>query len=327
LDSDAPQARLVVAIPVFNDWAVVQELLRGLDGALAAREMQARVLIIDDASTEPAPDALDAFTALSAVEAVTLRRNLGHQRAIAIGLAFIEAQRPCDMVVVMDGDGEDLPADVPRLVDKCRESGGTTVVFAARARRSESLWFRLGYAAFKAIHRVLTGTPVRVGNFSLVPWSQLQRLVVVSEVWNHYAAAVFKARLPRDYVETSRGRRLGGRSSMSFVTMVVHGLSAIAVYGEVVGVRLLCATAIIVTLVAAACIAALGWTLAMGIALPTWATIASGALLVVASQATVMSFVFVFIVLSSRAGVSFLPIRDYGYFVSHVRALTAPSTD
>ena len=70
-----------------------------------------------------------------------LRRNLGHQRAIAIGLTYIQAQMTTayEAVVVMDGDGEDAPEDVPRLLARLEAEGGRSIVFAERTRRSESL--------------------------------------------------------------------------------------------------------------------------------------------------------------------------------------------
>ncbi len=315
--------RLVVLVPLFNDWGVAELMLAELDAVLARHGLAARVVLVDDGSTEPRPGAFpERRPARLDVEAVLLRRNLGHQRAIAIGLAFVQAERPCDAVVVMDGDGEDAPADVPRLLAKYHEHGGERIVFAARARRSESLSFRIGYQAFKIVHRILIGLPVKVGNFSVLPRRELDRLVVVSELWNHYAAAVIKARRPYETVDTSRGRRLGGRSSMNLVSMVVHGLSAMAVYGEIIGVRLLCSTLVLI-LMAAVLFAGLFLAPPLtGLHIPTSAALAAGTLLVVLAQAVLMAFVFVFIVLGSRAGFTFLPIRDFRFFVGEVVALT-----
>ena len=74
--------------------------------------------------------------------------------------------------------------------------GWTKIVFAERAKRSESLAFRVFYGLYKLVHRVLTGQGVRVGNFSVIPRARLASLVVVSEMWNHYAAAAFASRQP-----------------------------------------------------------------------------------------------------------------------------------
>ena len=179
------------------------------------------------------------FAALRRIDVLRLRRNLGHQRAIAVGLAYVEECLHADAVVVMDGDGEDDPADVPRLLERLDEEGHATIVFAERARRSESLVLRVFYSLFKLLHLLLTGKGVRVGNFSAIPRRRLTSLVVVAEIWNHYAAAVFRSRQPYCMIPTFRARRLCGTSSMNFVSLVTHGLSAISVYSDVVGVRLL----------------------------------------------------------------------------------------
>src|SRR5204862_1949020 len=121
--------------------------------------------------------------------------------------------------------------------------------------------------------------------FSIVPASQLQRLVVVSELWNHYAAAVFKARIPRSSIPTQRGERLSGKSRMNFVALVVHGLSALSVHSEIIGVRLLVVALVVVGLMGALLGAVVGVRLFTSLAIPGWATAAGGLLLVLLAQA------------------------------------------
>jgi hypothetical protein len=70
----------------------------------------------------------------------------------------------------------------------------------------------------------------------------LARIVGISEIWNHYAAGVYYARLPIVEVPIPRRPRSRGESRMGFTSLVTHGLSAISVYGKIVGVRLLCFT-------------------------------------------------------------------------------------
>ena len=83
----------VVLIPAFNDWKVLERLLPLLDRALGARGQRASVVVVDDGSTEPRPQSFGSgtFTALLGIRVLSLRRNLGHQRAIAIGLAYLHA--------------------------------------------------------------------------------------------------------------------------------------------------------------------------------------------------------------------------------------------
>ena len=245
LEGGGARRELVVLLPVFNDWAALGKLLGGLDRALASSRIEADVLVVNDGSTEPFdPSAISGdLRSIARVEVLHLRRNLGHQRAIAIGLAFIEAERPeCRAVVLMDSDGEDAPEDVPRLLARYEQEGRRKIVFAERTKRSESSLFRFFYLLYRVAHRILTGHWVRVGNFSVIPRERLSCLVATSELWNHYAAAAFTSRQPYATVPTRRANRLDGRSKMNFVALVIHGLSAISVYSDAIGVRLLIAT-------------------------------------------------------------------------------------
>src|SRR5262245_53772553 len=128
--------RVVVLIPIFNDWVAAAALLSKLDQAVANLAAEVEVLLVDDGSLVSYEQAFQApaFRSLKALSVLQLRRNLGHQRAIAVGLAYVQENSPPRAVVVMDGDGEDDPADVPRLLEHAQATG--KLVFAARARRS-----------------------------------------------------------------------------------------------------------------------------------------------------------------------------------------------
>jgi hypothetical protein len=247
-----------------------------------------------------------------------LRRNLGHQRAIAIGLCFVQQERDCAAVLVMDADGEDKPEDVPKLIQRYLELHGTSVIFAERVRRSESATFRFFYQVYRVLHRALTGIAVKVGNFSILSRDHLSTLSVVSELWNHYAASVYKARLPVAMLPTSRGVRLAGKSRLNFVNLIVHGLSAISVFAETVGVRLMLAIGalMIVNLALVGLVVAV--RVGTVLAIPGWATSAVGLLLIIVLQMLTLVVGLTFSVLFNRNSLTFLPTRDYRYFVGEV---------
>ena len=117
-----------------------------------------------------------SLSSVRAIRILRLRRNLGHQRAIAIGLMHINKTIVCDAVIVMDADGEDTPEGVVQLLDAYSKNGGSEAIFAERSRRVESLLFRAFYLFYKILHRGLTGVGVRVGNFSILPSQYLSPL-------------------------------------------------------------------------------------------------------------------------------------------------------
>jgi len=225
----------------------------------------------------------------------------------------------------MDGDGEDKPQDIPALLAQFHREAGEKIIFAERTKRMESRTFQFFYAVYRIVHLALTGHAVRVGNFSVLPRSAVDRLVVVAEIWNHYSAAVFRSRIPYSTLPLARGSRLSGKSQMNFIALVIHGLSAISVFGDIVGGRLL-AMAVLLIVFASAGIGAVGavklWT---DLAIPGWATGAVGVLTVILLQAVSISFLLVFFILGSRAQASFLPLRDCPYFIKAVRTLVDES--
>ena len=122
--------KLLVLIPIYNDWAAAGLLLPRLDRVLADAGLTADLLLIDDGSTKgvPAHWPGNDWRALNCIEVLSLRRNVGHQRAIAIALAFVERHRSTDAVVVMDGDGEDAPACCIGAGTHFRTAGGDVAV-------------------------------------------------------------------------------------------------------------------------------------------------------------------------------------------------------
>lgn len=309
---------LIVLMPVYNDWEVVPHLLAELDRALIEADLTAEVVIADDGSVVVPGRELFAgarYRALASITVLHLGRNVGHQRAIAIGLAYIDAKRPCCAVVVMDADGEDAPTDVPRLV-RAWATADSAVIFATRARRSEGVPFRALYRAYRLAYRLLTGSWISFGNFSLVPARLLPRLTLLAELWNHYPAAVMKARIPIATIRVDRARRLAGHSQMTLVSLVLHGLSAISVYGDVIGVRALLATVVAIGLCLGGIAVVVGIRFMTDLAIPGWASAVVGLLVAILLQTVSLSLVFVFMILNSRNYSTVIPRRDYGDYVA-----------
>ena len=314
---------VVILIPVFNDWESLFCLIPMIDAALSDGEQIARILVVDDGSTqEPEMNAKwGQFQAVERIDVLALRRNLGHQRAIAIGLAYIEAHFLPEAVVLMDGDGEDDPRDVVRLLEQLRLEGGRKIVFAERTRRSENWSFRIFYWLYRQAHYVLTGRGVRVGNFSAIPRRRLVSLVAVAELWNHYAAAAFRSRQPICLIPTKRAARLRGGSSMNFVSLVTHGLSAISVYSDIVGVRVLFFASGLAIASFCSIIAVIVIRLATNLAIPGWASYIAGIALILLVQAFMLASLFSFVILGGRNNSTFLPRRDYEHFILGISPL------
>ena len=143
--------QIVVAMPVYEDWESAFKLSANIDSVLCNNvELRAKVLFIDDGSTAntcPSEYGLKP-KAISDVSVLKLRRNLGHQRAIAVALAYIQKHYTGDALVIMDADGEDRPEDIPRMIDAMKASSRPTAVFAERGKRLEKPLFRFFYRLY-----------------------------------------------------------------------------------------------------------------------------------------------------------------------------------
>lgn len=314
---------IAVVIPVYNDWESVGRLLQGLGTVGRENSLAFSVILVDDASSVPAPDAFPGLdeTAIPRLRIVRLAFNLGHQRAIAVGIVVASEQvAELEATVVMDGDGEDRPEDLPRLL-QASKANPSAIVCARRARRSESVAFKAFYLLYKLSFGKLTGVRIDFGNFCLVPAPLLRTIAAQPGIWNHLAATLTRSRVPLVKVETDRGKRFAGKSKMSFVSLVVHGLSAITVYADVVLVRLLLATGVLAGSAFLGLLAVVAVRLFTSKAIPGWTSNVAGTMLTLLVQSLVSSVIGVFIILSQRTTRPILPAVDARDFIGSVRTV------
>ncbi len=312
-------AKYIILIPQFNDWEALNLLIEKINSDVAGDILaHTSLLVVDDCSPL---DRTEPFTVFKGVDIQVLRlyRNLGHQRAIAIGLSYIATELSCEKVLVMDADGEDAPRDINLLFAKSAQQPDT-IIFAQRSKRQETFLFQFFYKIYKAVFKLLTGKVITFGNFSLIPQRRLQNLVRVSEIWNNYPGGVIRSRIPYDGVPIERAKRLAGNSKMNFVSLILHGLSAISVFIDATAVRILLFS-IFMSGFAVAVILVILFLKMIGNATPGWASTLSTTLLIVMLQSFLISLFLVFMVLQYRTQQHFIPAIHYRDFVESVETV------
>lgn len=312
---------LCIIAPVYNDWASLEILLGRIDEVARSLPVSVQVLAVDDGSTENPPDWKTAppdfrWPALSHVELVQLAVNVGHQRAIAVGLCLAIEERTWDAVLVMDADGEDMPESIPEMLGRAAGKGDFCIV-AQRKRRNENLTFRASYLLYKLLFRILTGRKIAFGNFSVTSRKYARRLVMIPDLWNNLAAAILSSRLPVEQVQIDRGRRYAGRSQMNFVGLVMHGLSSISVYAETIYVRLLLLTIALVMIT----VLAIPFVLTLRIffplhATPGWASTVSFGLVIIFLQVFLATITSILTLLHNRVQRLFVPYLEYKTYIA-----------
>ncbi len=133
-------------VPVFNEEGCLLELWRRLSAALAQISPSYEIIFVNDGSRDRTAEVLRELCATNPhIRALHFTRNFGHHLAVTAGLDHASGRA----VVVMDGDLQDLPEEIPKLFDKYRE--GFKVVYAVRQNKKFSLFKRLTASAFLTI--------------------------------------------------------------------------------------------------------------------------------------------------------------------------------
>jgi hypothetical protein len=316
-----PNAINTVAIlsPVYNDWECFASLIEQIARCYPSSQNKFKIVVVDDGSIAPRPSfSIGAHTFANCIESIHVIRlalNLGHQRAIAVGLSYISKQMTVDAVVVMDSDGEDRPEEIQLLLSAAL-SHPRHIVFAQRGRRTEGRVFRLGYFAYKLLFKLLTGRTITFGNFSLLPSFAVHRLVYMSELWNNLPAAIMRSRLPLIGIPTKRGKRYYGRSKMNLINLILHGLSSLSVYTDMIFARVLLGAGIAGGLTLVGILVTVFVRLFTSMAIPGWATVVVGDLLILQMLIGGFLLAAMLMVLAGRSQRPIVPAIDAISYIS-----------
>jgi hypothetical protein len=319
MEANKRENSIVLLSCLYDDWASAAELFKNIGHEFHQREWSFQLVIINDGSQEPQPPAfLKNVVGFHSIEIVRLRRNVGHQRAIAIGLSHIFEKKNVDAVAILDSDGEDRPEDLIRLIEAHASLEEPIIIFAERTRRSETFLFQFFYQIYRILHLLLTGYRIRFGNFSIVPHQSLGCLVVDPNLWLHFAASVVASRSRYTTIPTTRGVRIHGQSKLNFTSLVIHGLAALACYNEIVGVRLLFCAVSFSFVLFLMILAVFVERVATSWAIPGWATYTTGILFIILTEFFLIVMAFVAIAVSSRKSHFFLPLQQYRFLIDEI---------
>ncbi len=299
---------VIILIPVYDDYLPLNQLLNNLEKATIQQEKYSfSILIVDDGT--PQKGSIARTTAFP-VNILYLHRNLGHQKAIATGLAFINDNMNTDKVVIMDSDGEDSPDDVLLLLEKA-DAFENSIVFAKRKSRRESRDFKLFYWLYKLIFRILTGKKIAFGNFMVIPKSLLQKIIYYSEIWNHLAGGILKSGINYTQVPAHRGERYAGKSKMNFHALLLHGLGSISVFMDKIASRLLIFSSILFIFSIIAIMIVLGIRLFTNEAIPGWTSTLLTTMFMVLLQSMLLSLFTIFLYFISQSQRKIIPAIHY----------------
>jgi len=202
-------AFLSLVIPVFNEADSLEPLVGEIDDALSSSHQPYEIVFVDDGSTDGSFDTMLRIAGSRAdVKAVKLRRNFGKSAALAHGFAASRG----DVVVTLDGDRQDDPAEIPRLVAPLAE--GYDLVSGWKQRRQDPLSKTVPSRLFNWTVRRTTGIPLHDFNCGLKAYRRevVDTITVYGELHRYIPVVAEQAGFRAAEVKVSHRRRTAGRS-------------------------------------------------------------------------------------------------------------------
>ena len=127
---------LSVVIPVYNEEDNIRLLYERLEKALDPLNQEYEILFVDDGSTDRTLSILEEIESNdNRIIVLSLRRNFGQTAAFAAGFDFARG----DVVVTMDGDLQNDPADIPKLLELIKDND---LVSGWRKKRKDPFFTR-----------------------------------------------------------------------------------------------------------------------------------------------------------------------------------------
>ena len=240
--------KIKILIPIYNDWQSVFKLLENINLHVADLKDEISVFIVNDASTDQRPMYNLNLNNLKSVQVIHMKKNRGHGRCNAAGLKYINEKEIYDYVIPMDGDGEDRPEEIKLLIDKAIENPDIPIT-ANRVKRSEGLIFKFCYLVHKWITFIFTGKSIKFGHYTCLPKSCVKRMLEEGATWCSFSGSLTKISKEKKSIPSIRGSRYFGPSKMSFINLIKHSLSIIAVYKFTVLIRSIIFLAVYIFLV------------------------------------------------------------------------------
>ena len=215
------QVSLSVVIPVYNEAENVRPLVERLTTVLADWPGSAEILFVDDGSTDSTFELLkQAQDSNPHFRVARFKRNLGQTAAMAAGFRLAKG----DAVVTLDGDLQNDPAEIPRLVELLKD---WDVVCGVRVRRRDVLWKRFSSRIANGFRNWATGDNIVDTGCTLKAYrrSCLERLELYRGM-HRFLPTLLKMRGYRvTQVAVSHHPRLAGKTKYGTWDRLVKGLA------------------------------------------------------------------------------------------------------
>ncbi len=217
----------IFLLPLYNDWDSCTVLVDKINFQMKKLNKKCEILIIDDCSNTMQEN-FSSFSNIKKIDILSLKENLGSQKAISIGLQYLYRIKKKMVITILDSDGEDDVNKIPEMI-KNAETDEDKVIVSTRTKRQENILFKLLYFIHKMLTFLFTLNWISYGNYSSFQSNQLKKILSQKSSWLAFSACVAK-NCNIKKVKAERKKRLDGISKLSFLGLIYHSLRVNAVF-------------------------------------------------------------------------------------------------
>lgn len=220
-----------IIIPVYNNAPTLSRLAERIDRALVGEELE--MLFIDDASRDESLVVLRELAAKDKrIKVLALSRNFGQHPATSAGMYAARGEE----ILFMDADLQDLPEDIPRLLERLRDKASPVdIVYSIKTERHDTALTRLTSIFFHYVHSRLTNAKsIRgLGTFRAFTKKVLTEMLRYKETNILYGPLMVSMGFSHTFVEVTHMQRAEGKSSYSFFKRLALAISILMRYSDV----------------------------------------------------------------------------------------------
>jgi dolichol-phosphate mannosyltransferase len=225
------QVALSVVVPVKDEAENIAPLAREIASVIGASGAAEMVFVDDGSSDATARTLTDLKGAMPQLRVIQHGRNMGQSRAVRTGVRAAHG----DLIVVLDGDGQNDPADIPRLLAEFRDTNSPRLglVQGQRATRQDSAQKRIASRLANRIRRrILKDGADDVGcGLKAFRRDAFLALPYFDHMHRYMVALMLREGFEVRFVEVSHRPRLHGRSKYGVWDRLVVGIT------DLIGVR------------------------------------------------------------------------------------------
>jgi len=222
-----------IVIPIYNEEGNIPELYRRLTATVTtiqSREISKshyEIIFVDDGSDDGSWKTVqDLHTKDSRVKGISFPRNFGHHKAIAAGLEHAAG----DYVILMDGDLQDPPEEIPKLYNKIRE--GYDIVYAIRETRKDTITKKFSSSLFYKVLRIIAKLDLdpKSGIFRIINRRVVNALKNLEERSSLIIGLMSWTGFSQIGVPTAREARHAGKTKYNLIKSAILAMDVIATF-------------------------------------------------------------------------------------------------